>query len=75
MGHKHLQPFTFEEPVDRMCVAEIEVVAISRHPYKRLEGGNLLRQFHTSAEITGVPYLVHRLKEITELLVEHTVGI
>ena len=75
VSHQDLHSFTLEEPVDRMGEAKIEVIAIAGNTNQGLEGSDLLRQVHSTAKITSVPYLVHWFKEITELLIENAVGI
>ena len=75
MGHEDLQTFTFEETVQRVVIAESLIVTVSADADERLEGGQAGRQVHASAEVAGMPDLVHRLEESLELRVEHAVGI
>ena len=75
MGHKHFHPFAFEEAVERMGEAEIVVVAVSRHAFERLEGGDGGSQVKPSPKISRVPYFIHRLEEFPERLVEDPVRI
>ena len=75
MCHEDLHPFTFEEAVQGMDETEVVVVAIASHSDKGPEGGDLFRKGHSSAEVSGMPDLVHRLKEIAELPAEYAVGV
>ena len=75
MGHKDLHPLALKKAVDGMLVAEVEIVAISRHPHQRLELGNDRGKGEPSPEITGVPYLVNRLEEVAKWSIKDSVGI
>ena len=75
MSHQHLHSLTLENPVYGMDITQIVIVAVARNSHQRLECRNLLRQFHATTEITGMPYLVYRFKKITELLREHPVRV
>ena len=59
VGHQDLQPCTLEETVKRMGETQIVVIAISSYSDKGLEVCHPGGKFHTSTEITGVPYLIH----------------
>lgn len=75
MGHQYLHAFTLEEAVKRMSETKVMVVTVSGYAHKRLESSYFLCQFHSPAEVTGMPYLVHRFKELTELRVENPMRI
>lgn len=75
MGHKHIQPLALEETVQRVGEAQVVVIAIAGDTFERLERGDLLRQFKPAAEVPGMPYLVHGLKELLERLVEDPVSV
>lgn len=75
MRHEHLQAFAFEDTMDRMDEAEVVVVAVSGDSEKGLESTDLLRKLKSSAEVSGMPDLVHRLKKIAELPAEYAVGV
>ena len=75
MGHQDLHSAAFEEAVERMGEAEIMVVAIACDAEKRFEPGDFFSKFQPTSEIPGMPYLIDRGKEFTELSVEHSVGI
>ena len=75
MCHQHLESLTLEHPVERMDEPEIVVVAIAGNAFEGLEGGNLFRQFKSSAEISCMPYLVDRFQKFAEWSVEDAVGI
>jgi hypothetical protein len=59
----------------RVFQAEVLTVAIAVETDQRLERRNLMRSLHSPAEVPGVPYLVHRLQELPERLVENPVRI
>ena len=73
--HKDLHPLALEKTVDGMFVAEVEIVAISRHTHQRLELGNDRSKGEPSSEITGVPYLVDRFEEVAKWSIKNSVGI
>ena len=75
MGQKDLHSFAVEETVKRMDITQIVVVTVAGHTHQRLECSNLLRQFHPTAEITGMPYLIHRGKKVTDAVIEDAVSI
>lgn len=75
MGHKNLHPLAFKETVQRVYETKVVVIAIAGNTDNRLEGGQLFSQVHASAEITGMPYLVHRLKKLAELPAEYAMRI
>lgn len=75
MGHEYFYPLTFEESVQRVDESQLMVVAVASHANERLELGNLFCQVHTATEISCVPDLVDRLKEILKLLAEHAMRI
>ena len=75
MGHQYLQAATLKEAVHRVDKAEVMVIAVSGHTDKRLVCGYPFRKLHPASEITGMPYLVDRLKKLPELAVENTVRI
>ena len=73
--HKDLHPLALEKTVDGMFVAEVEIVAISRHTHQRLELGNDRGKGEPSPKIAGMPYLVDRFEEVAKWSVENSVGI
>ena len=75
MGHQDLHPLAFEKTVERMGEAEIMVVTIACDAEKRMGPGDFVSKLQPPSEIPGMPYLVDRGKEFTELSVEYTVGI
>jgi hypothetical protein len=75
MGHQDLHPFALEESMERMLETQGMIVAVAGHAHQRLERSNLCSQVHSPSEVTGMPYLVDRLKEFLEPSVEHTVRI
>ena len=75
MGHEHFHSLTFKEPVKRMNEPEVMVVTIAGNTLQWLEGGNLSRQIHPPAEITGMPDLIDRLQKFTEWSIKNAVGI
>ena len=75
MGHKDLHAFALEETVERMFEAKGVIVTVACDSYQRLELRDFLRQAHASSEISGMPYLVDRLKEGLETVVEDTMGV
>ena len=75
MGHQDLHGFTFEESVLRMLETKVMVITIACNTYQRLKFRYFRRQVHSTAEITGMPYLVYRLQKVAELTVEYTVSV
>ena len=75
MGHKHLHALTFEEAVKGMGEAEIVVVTVAGDTYKGLELSDSGSKIKASAEVAGVPDLVHRGEEFTEFGAEDAVGV
>lgn len=75
MGHKDLHAFALEETVERMFEAKGVVVAVAGDSDQRLELRDFGGHVHAAAEISGVPYLVDRLKECLETVVEDTMGV
>ena len=73
--HKDLHPLALEKTVDGMFVAEVEIVAISRHTHQRLELGNDRGKGEPSSEIAGMPYLVDRFEEVAKWSVKNSVGV
>ena len=58
-----------------MVESESMVVTVSCYTYKRLELGNLFGQLQSPTEISGMPDLVNRLKELLETVVKDAMGI
>ena len=75
MGHKDLHAFALEETVERMFEAKGVIVAVAGDSDQRLELRDFGGHVHAAAEISGVPYLVDRLKESLETVVEDTMGV
>ena len=75
MSHKDLHAFALEETVERMFEAKGVVVAVAGDSDQRLELRDFGGHVHAAAEISGVPYLVDRLKECLETVVEDTMGV
>ena len=75
MGHKNLHAFALEETVERMFEAKGVVVAVTGDSDQGLELRDFGGHVHAAAEISGVPYLVDRLKESLETVVEDTMGV
>ena len=75
MYHKYFETLTFEKSMERMNEAQIMVIAIAGHAHKRLEISNFLRQSHSSSEVAGMPYLIHRLEKFAEPGIKHTMSI
>ena len=75
MGHKHLKALALEKSVERMLEPQIMIVAIACHSDKRLESGYLCRQVQPASEVSGMPDLVDRLKELFDPPVKHTMSI
>ena len=75
MGHKDLHAFAHEEAMKGMFEAEGMVVAVASHSDQRLELRDFGGHVHAAAEISGMPYLVDRLKESLETVVEDTMGV
>ena len=73
--HKDLHPLALEKTVDGMFVAEVEIVAISRHTHQRLELGNDRSKGEPSPKIAGMPYLVDRFEEVAKWSVKNSVGV
>lgn len=65
--HQHGHPSAFEELVVREIHPYILTVTVSINAHKRFERSYLLSSLEASAEISGMPYLVHRLKKFLEL--------
>ena len=51
------------------------VVAVSSDSFQGSESSDFLRQIHAPAEISCMPYLVHRLEKSLEAVIEDSVGI
>ena len=75
MSHKHLHALTFEEAVKGMGEAEIVVVTVAGDTYKGFELSDSGSKVEASAEIAGVPDLVHRGEKFTEFGAEDAVGV
>jgi hypothetical protein len=75
MGHKDLHAFALEETVERMFEPKGVIVAVAGDSDQRLELRDFGGHVHAAAEISGVPYLVDRLKESLETVVEDTMGV
>ena len=75
MHHQDLESFTLKDPVQRMDEAQLMIITISRHSFKRLEGRNLFRKAESATEISGMPDFIDRFKEVTELSVKDSVCI
>ena len=75
MGHKDLHAFALEETVERMFEAKGVIVAVAGDSDQRLELRDFGGHVHAAAEISGVPYLIDRLKESLETVVEDTMGV
>ena len=75
MGHKDLHAFALEETVERMFEAKGVVVAVAGDSDQRLELRDFGGHVHAAAEISGMPYLIDRLKEYLETVVEDTMGV
>ena len=75
MGHKDLHAFALEETVERMFEAKGVVVAVTGDSDQGFELRDFGGHVHAAAEISGVPYLVDRLKESLETVVEDTMGV
>lgn len=73
--HKDLHPLALEKTVDGMFVAEVEIVAISRHTHQRLELGNDRSKGEPSPKIAGMPYLVDRFEEVAKWSIKNSVGV
>jgi hypothetical protein len=75
MGHKDLHAFALEETVERMFEAKGVIVAVAGDSDQRLELRDFGGHVHAAAEISGMPYLIDRLKECLETVVEDTMGV
>ena len=75
MGHKDLHAFALEETVERMFEPKGVVVAVTGDSDQRLELRDFGGHVHAAAEISCMPYLVDRLKESLETVVEDTMGV
>ena len=75
MGHKDLHAFALEETVERMFEAKGVIVAVAGDSDQRLELRDFGGHVHAAAEISGMPYLIDRLKEYLETVVEDTMGV
>ena len=75
MSHQDLHAFALEETVERMFDPKGVVVAVASDSDQRLELRDFGGHVHAAAEISGVPYLVDRLKECLETVVEDTMGV
>ena len=75
MGHQNLKTFAHEETMKRMIEAKAVIVTIACNTDQRLEGSHFLSKVKSSTEISGMPYLVHRFEEISELCGKHPVSI
>lgn len=75
MGHKDLHAFALEETVERMFEAKGMIVAVACDSDQRLELRDFGGHVHAATEISGVPYLIDRLKECLETVVEDTMGV
>ena len=73
MGHQNLHSLTLKETMERMDEPKVMIVAIARHPYQRLETVNFCGKVHSPAEVSGMPYLIDRLKELLKLSVKYSV--
>ena len=74
MNHQHFHAAAVKKPVVRIVKPDILAVAVAVHTFQRLEGRNLLRSLQ-SAEVSGMPYLIHRLQEILQRGIKQTMGI
>lgn len=75
MGHKDLHAFALEETVERMFEPKGVVVAVTGDSDQGLELRDFGGHVHAAAEISGMPYLIDRLKECLETVVEDTMGV
>ncbi len=75
MGHQHLHSAALEKLMSGIVHADILSVAIPVHSHKWLEISYLLRELCPTAEIPGVPELIHRLQEFAEFVGKYPVGI
>jgi hypothetical protein len=75
MGHKDLHAFALEETVERMFEPKGVIVTVAGDSDQRLELRDFGGHVHAAAEISGVPYLIDRLKECLETVVEDTMGV
>lgn len=74
MSHKDLHAFALEETMERMFEPKGVVVAVAGDSDQRLELRDFGGHVH-AAEISGMPYLIDRLKEGLETVVEDTMGV
>lgn len=75
MCHQNLQALALKETVHRVDISKIEIVTVSCNSDQRLESCNLLCCSHPSSEVSGMPYLIDRFKELPELSVKDTMRI
>ena len=75
MGHEDLHSLALEEPVERVVETQCMIVTVACHTDQWLESGNLLRQVHASAKVSGMPYLIDRRKEFLEPVVKNPMGV
>ena len=75
MHHENPLSLTFKALIFRIHQTDILTVAISVDAFQRLECGNRVCEIDTSAEISGMPHLIHRLQKLLEFRTEHAVRI
>ena len=63
MNHQHFHTAAVKKQMVRIVETDILAVAVAINAFQRLEGRNLLRSLQP-AEVSGMPYLIHRLQEI-----------
>ena len=72
--HQHSSALTFHELCVRYPGTHLSAVAVAVDSFKRFEC-SYLQQGLLVAEVPGVPYLIHRLEEFFQLVVEPAVCI
>ena len=75
VSHQNLHSLTFETPVKRVSEPQVMIVTIACHPDKRLVGGHFLCKLQSASEVSGMPDLIHRIEEFTELRAEHAMRV
>lgn len=75
MGHGNLEALAFEHPDKRVLIQQASVVDIAADRNQRLELRERGGELEAAAYIPRMPQLIDRGKEVTDRLVEDSVGI
>lgn len=75
MGHEDRHPSALEELMMGVLETDVLSVTVAMDTDKRLEGCYLIGRSESASEVSGMPYLVHRLEELLELWAEYSVSV